>query len=177
MGNKFYFIVLCLLSCSMLLLGMSYSKDSLNDVEDSIIDSENNRFRVVYDRLGNLDTKDNNELEFNIINKRSIRVNYALYLKEVDNETYEDIYYSINDSEYQLLTDGVIDLGYLSKFGYDGDSKQYKITLKSDSEYSFYYSVGEYSCIDCEILDGTSNAVILNGDGSLSFLDEVSYGS
>ena len=69
MGNKFYFVVFCLLSCSMLLLGMSYSKDSLNDVEDSIIDSENNRFRVVYDRLGNLDTKDNNELEFNIINK------------------------------------------------------------------------------------------------------------
>ncbi len=148
MGKKFYAVIFCVLSCSVLLLGMSYSKNSNDSVGSDLIESSNDSFRVVYSMDKNLDTRDNNELRLSLINKKSTDTQYALYLKEIDNDIVENVYYSINDGEDYLLTDNVIYLGEFSKYGTLGDASTFKVTLKGLDNYSFYYSIGEYKVLD-----------------------------
>lgn len=148
MGKKFYIVMFCVLSCSVLLLGMSYSKNSNDNLSPDLIESSNNSFRVVYSTDKNLDTRNNNELNVNLINKKSTNTHYALYLKEVNNLEVEGVYYSIDDGEDYLLTDNVIYLGELSKYGTDGDLLSFKLALKGLDSYSFYYSIGEYNLLN-----------------------------
>ena len=148
MGKKFYIVIFSVLSCSVLLLGMSYSKNSNDNLSPDLIESSNKSFRVVYSNDKNLDTRNNNELNVNLINKKSKNTHYALYLKEVNNLEVEGVYYSIDDGEDYLLTDNVIYLGELSKYGTDGDLLSFKLTIKGLDNYSFYYSVGEYNLLN-----------------------------
>lgn len=145
MNNKFYLVVFCILSCSVLLLGMSYSKDSTDHVDTGLIEISNDSYRAVYSMDKNIDTKDNNKLRVSLINKKNTDTNYALYLREESNKELIDIYYSINGGEEYLLTDNVISLGNLSEYGTDGDTYIFDITLRSVEDYSFYYSIGEVS--------------------------------
>mgnify|MGYP003312626098 CR=1 FL=1 len=46
--SRFYIVIFCVLSCSVLLLGMSYSKNSNDSTDTDLIESSNNNFRVVY---------------------------------------------------------------------------------------------------------------------------------
>ena len=69
-------------------------------------------------------------------------------VKEVDNKAVQGVYYSINDGEDYLVTDNVIYLGELSKYGTNGDMLAFNLTLKGLDNYSFYYSVGEYNLLD-----------------------------
>lgn len=148
MGKRFYIVIFCVLSCSVLLLGMSYSKNSNDSTDTGLIESSNNNFRVVYSTDKNLDTRDNNKLRISLVNKKSTDTHYALYLKEVDNKAVQGVYYSINDGEDYLVTDNVIYLGELSKYGTNGDMLAFNLTLKGLDNYSFYYSVGEYNLLD-----------------------------
>lgn len=144
MKNKFYLVIFCILSCSVLLLGMSYSKNSNDSMDAGLIEYSNEYFRVVYSHDNNLDTKDNNSLRVSLINKKYDDTSYALYLKEVNNKDISGVYYTINGEEY-VLTDNVIYLGSLNSYGTDGDSYIFDISLRGPEEYSFYYSIGEVS--------------------------------
>ena len=148
MGKKFYIVIFCVLTCSVLLLGMSYSKNSNDSSDTGVIENNTDTFRVVYSTDSLLSTKSNNNLRISLTNKRSRDINYALYLKEIDNDIINDVYYSINDSEEYILTDNVIYLGKLSSYGTNGDMSSFNITLRSNNDYSFYYSVAEYDFVD-----------------------------
>lgn len=148
MGKKFYIVIFCVLTCSVLLLGMSYSKNSNDSSDTGVIENNTDTFRVVYSTDSLLSTKSNNNLIISLTNKRSRDINYALYLKEIDNDIINDVYYSINDSEEYILTDNVIYLGKLSSYGTNGDMSSFNITLRSNNDYSFYYSVAEYDFVD-----------------------------
>ena len=144
MKNKFYLVIFCILSCSVLLLGMSYSKNSNDSMDTGLIEYSNEFFRVVYSHDDNLDTRDNNSLRVSLINKKQNSTGYALYLQEKNNKEVSGVYYTINGEEY-VLTDNVIYLGSLSSYGTDGDTYMFDISLRSAEEYSFYYSIGEVS--------------------------------
>ena len=144
MKNRFYLVVFCLLSCSVLLLGMSYSKNSNDSMDTGLIEHSNEYFRVVYSHDKLLDTRDNNTLRVSLVNKKQIDTSYALYLKEVNNKDISGVYYTINGEEY-VLTDNVIYLGSLSSYGTDGDAYIFDVSLRGFEDYSFYYSIGEVS--------------------------------
>lgn len=144
MGKKFYIVIFCILSCSVLLLGMSYSKNSNDNMDTGLIEYSNDTFRVVYSHDKLLDTRDNNTLRVSLINKKYNDTSYALYLKEEDNKDINGVYYTINGEEY-ALTDNVIYLGTLSKYGTNGDTYMFDISLRGADSYNFYYSIGEVS--------------------------------
>lgn len=144
MKNRFYLVVFCILSCSVLLLGMSYSKNSNDSMDTGLIEHSNEYFRVVYSHDKLLDTRDNNTLRVSLVNKKQIDTSYALYLKEVNNKDISGVYYTINGEEY-VLTDNVIYLGSLSSYGTDGDAYIFDVSLRGFEDYSFYYSIGEVS--------------------------------
>lgn len=154
MGNRFYIILISLLTCSALLLGLSYSKQSANGVNANLHDSINDTYRVIYSTNDKLNTRDNNVVKVSLINMKNVSTSYALVLDEVINSDYENVFYTIDGDNYYALTDNIIDLGYLNAYGSNGDTKQYSISLKGTDSYEFDYSVIEYA-----------------------YLDEVSYGS
>lgn len=145
MNKRFYVVIFCILSCSVLLLGMSYSKDSNDLVDTESLKVSNESYKAVYSSNEYLDTKDNNKLRVSLVNKKGIDTKYALYLKEKDNKIVENVYYSIDGEEEYLLTDDVIYLGTLNKYGTEGDTYIFDITLRGLDTYSFYYSIGEVS--------------------------------
>ena len=144
MGKKFYFVIFCVLSCSVLLLGLSYSKKSDDSFSTDFIEYNYDDFRVIYSHDNLLNTNDNNKLRVTLINKKQVSTGYALYLREENNKDISGVYYTINGEEY-VLTDNVIYLGNLNGYGNDGDSYIFDISLSGIEDYSFYYSVGEVS--------------------------------
>lgn len=147
-NNKFYIVLICILTCSVLLLGLSYSKQSSDGVDNGLIESNNDTYRAIYSAEEELNTLKNNVVRINLINKKDNATNYALVLEEVDNDVYSDVFYSLDGENYYLLTDNMINLGTLNAYGNDGDTKQYDIALKSSENYTFKYSIKEYIFLD-----------------------------
>ena len=75
-----------MLTCSVLLLGLSYSKQSSNGVDMGIIENNMDTYRAIYSNQEELNTLKNNQVRINLINKKDNATNYALVLEEVDNE-------------------------------------------------------------------------------------------
>ena len=148
MNKKFYLVLICILSCSVILLGLSYSEKSSNNVETGIIEKNNSSYKAVFSTNDKLDTAKNNELKVTLINKKNEDTNYALYLKEIDDDMVVDVAYTIDGVNYHLLTDNVIDLGVLSSYGTLGDLSTYTIALSSNNDYVFDYYIDEYTFVD-----------------------------
>lgn len=148
MNKKFYLVLICILSCSVILLGLSYSEKSSNNVETGIIEKNNSSYKAVFSTNDKLDTARNNELKVTLINKKNEDTNYALYLKEIDDDMVVDVAYTIDGVNYHLLTDNVIDLGVLSSYGTLGDLSTYTIALSSNNDYVFDYYIDEYTFVD-----------------------------
>lgn len=144
MSNKFYVVLICMLTCSVLLLGLSYSKQSSDGVDIGLIENNMDTYRAIYSNQEELNTLKNNQVRINLINKKDNATNYALVLEEVDNDTFENIFYSLDGENYYLLTDNMINLGTLNAYGNDGDTKQYNVSLKASENYTFKYTIKEY---------------------------------
>ena len=144
MSNKFYVVLICMLTCSVLLLGLSYSKQSSDGVDIGLIENNMDTYRAIYSNQEELNTLKNNQVRINLINKKDNATNYALVLEEVDNDTFENIFYSLDGENYYLLTDNMINLGTLNACGNDGDTKQYDVSLKASENYTFKYTIKEY---------------------------------
>ena len=69
MGKKFYIVIFCILSCSVILLGMSYSKKSSDAIDTELQHVSNDSYKAVYSNNEYLDTKDNNSLRISLVNK------------------------------------------------------------------------------------------------------------
>ena len=145
MGRKFYVILVCLLSCSVILLGLSYSKQSSDNTDTGMIETNKDGFRVVYSTEDRLDTIKENKVNITVINKKNSNTSYGLYLNEIDEDMYENIQYTIDGINYYALTDNIIDLGTLSSYGTVGDIGMYTVILKSSNNYIFDYYVDEVS--------------------------------
>lgn len=148
MNKKFYVILICLLSCSVILLGLSYSEKSTDntDIDATLVDNSN--FKAVYSTDEKLDTAKNNEIKITLVNKKNEDTNYALYLSEIDNEVIQDVVYTIDGINYYLLSDNVIDLGILNSYGTEGDLGIYTISLSSSNNYVFNYYIDEYVMVN-----------------------------
>lgn len=144
MSNKFYVVLICMLTCSVLLLGLSYSKQSSDGVDIGLIENNMDTYRAIYSNQEELNTLKNNQVRINLINKKDNATNYALVLEEIDNDTFENIFYSLDGENYYLLTDNMINLGTLNAYGNDGDTKQYDVSLKASENYTFKYTIKEY---------------------------------
>ncbi len=144
MSNKFYVVLICMLTCSVLLLGLSYSKQSSDGVDIGLIENNMDTYRAIYSNREELNTLKNNQVRINLINKKDNATNYALVLEEIDNDTFENIFYSLDGENYYLLTDNMINLGTLNAYGNDGDTKQYDVSLKASENYTFKYTIKEY---------------------------------
>lgn len=144
MSNKFYVVLICMLTCSVLLLGLSYSKQSSDGVDIGLIENNMDTYRAIYSNQEELNTLKNNQVRINLINKKDNVTNYALVLEEVDNDIFENIFYSLDGENYYLLTDNMINLGTLNAYGNDGDTKQYDVSLKASENYTFKYTIKEY---------------------------------
>lgn len=144
MSNKFYVVLICMLTCSVLLLGLSYSKQSSDGVDIGLIENNMDTYRAIYSNQEELNTLKNNQVRINLINKKDNATNYALVLEEVDNDTFENIFYSLDGENYYLLTDNMINLGTINAYGNDGDTKQYDVSLKASENYTFKYTIKEY---------------------------------
>lgn len=147
-NNKFYVVLICMLTCSVLLLGLSYSKQSSDGVDNGLIENNTDTYRVIYSNMEDLNTLENNTVRINLINKKNNVTNYALVLEEVDDDNFSDVFYSIDGENYYLLTDNMINLGTLNAYGNDGDAKQYNVSLKGSDNYTFKYTVKEYIFLD-----------------------------
>ena len=144
MSNKFYVVLICMLTCSVLLLGLSYKKQSSDGVDIGLIENNMDTYRAIYSNQEELNTLKNNQVRINLINKKDNATNYALVLEEIDNDTFENIFYSLDGENYYLLTDNMINLGTLNAYGNDGDTKQYDVSLKASENYTFKYTIKEY---------------------------------
>ena len=144
MSNKFYVVLICMLTCSVLLLGLSYSKQSSDGVDIGLIENNMDTYRAIYSNQEELNTLKNNQVRINLINKKDNATNYALVLEEIDNDTFENIFYSLDGENYYLLTDNMINLGTLNAYSNDGDTKQYDVSLKASENYTFKYTIKEY---------------------------------
>ena len=110
MGKRFYIVIFCVLSCSVLLLGMSYSKNSNDSLNPNLIESSNDSFRVVYSADKNLDTRNNNELRVlsrnnlvfsdYVVNKILIPKNQPIWLKCEINHLSLDFLYSLDGKNF-----------------------------------------------------------------------------
>ena len=144
MGKKFYFVIFCILSCSVLLLGLSYSKKSDDSFSTDFIEYNYDDFRVIYSHDNLLNTNDNNKLRVTLINKKQVSTGYALYLREENNKDISGVYYTINGEDY-VINVFVFFLGNFHGCGYYGVSYIFDISVSGIEDYSFYYSVGEVS--------------------------------
>lgn len=142
-GKRFYVVLFSALCISLLLLGFSFSKESgSNDIAD-MVEIKNNDYRIVYSNNHRLDTSSNNKVDISVINKSDKKLTFYLYLSEVNEKKYTDVYYSLNENDEVLLSDGVINLGELNSFGENGDYSNYSIEIysKSDNNLEFHLEV------------------------------------
>ena len=131
--------------CSVLLLGLSYSKQSSDEGNTGLIETNTDSFRVVYSSEDTLDTIKSNKVRFSLVNKKDNDTSYVLVLSEVDEDSFENVSYTIDGVNYYALTENTINLGTLSAYGSDGDTGLYNVSLKSNNKYIFDYYVEEVS--------------------------------
>lgn len=143
--KRYYFVLILILSVSVLLLGMSYSSYSGNDNYE--IDKETIEELTVLYSNGKV-LKSGETTDIGITNLSDNNKAYKIFVKEV-NVFDEDIYYEINGSEKKLLTDNTIIIDEISKYGTKGDYKLNTVTLYgTNSSVKFTIDVIEADTID-----------------------------
>jgi hypothetical protein len=130
MNKKYYFVLVLVLCASILLLGLSYSKESGISTYESIKVEEKD-YKVIYSKKQVL-TNDDNKIDINIINMKD-ESDYQVNLKLLRGNM-EDISVIVDDEDEVPFTE-VIKTGRLSKYGTDGDNKIYHIEIKSKKEF------------------------------------------
>ncbi len=134
MSKRFYIILFCVLSVSVVLLGFSFSKESGTNDLVALTETIDKEFRVIYSNNKRIDTKENSIVNISLINKNEEISKFYLVLEEVNNNTYDSVYYSIDGAEKKELINNIIYLGELNSYGKDGDQKFYSIELISHKD-------------------------------------------
>lgn len=167
MSKKIYVVLFSVFSLSVLLLGLSYSKESGVNNEVFLADSTNDNYRIIFDEDNFIDTGSNNKVTLSIINIRDEEVNYSIKLDELDGLKYKDVYYTINNGEETKLKDGIIELGSLNSYGTRGDQGTYEILIysKCNALYNFEISINNKNINTLKYVIALSEQVYLDSDG------------
>ena len=137
---------------SILLLGLSYSKDSGNDMELKINEMHDNYFRIVYS-TGDVLTKESNKVDFGITNITNKNQDYVIKLV---NSGDKKVYYSLDGETEKTLDKEVIFTSSLSKYGTDGDYAMHRLSVNGEGNFNVRLSVSR--------LDRTLNTYIKDAD-------------
>ncbi len=137
---------------SILLLGLSYSKDSGNDMELKINEMHDNYFRIVYS-TGDVLTKESNKVDFGITNITNKNQDYVIKLV---NSGDKKVYYSLDGETEKALDKEVIFTSSLSKYGTDGDYAMHRLSVNGEGSFNVRLSVSR--------LDRTLNTYIKDAD-------------
>lgn len=141
MRKRFYIFTFILLSLTIVLFSVSYSKDS-GEVQYTTFNTKKNNLKVIYENnnifkvetVSKIDDFENLEANLvNVINLGKKKVSYALYI--MDDKAINKVYYSIKDGEKALIDDKIIYLGDLNKFGKSEDTANLKLRFFSLEEY------------------------------------------
>ncbi len=140
--KRYYFVTIIVLSLSVLLLGLSYSKEAGTNDNSLLIQQVNDNYRIVYSK-DIVNTLDDNSVDISLVNKKNSNVSYALLLTEIDNKIVKDVTYSFNNGEEKEVKTNFIKIGNLKKFGTNGDYFGGTLTLKANNDYSFKLKIVE----------------------------------
>ena len=127
MNKRIAFVLVCVMGASVLLLGLSYSKDSSDGSEVSLIESTNNNLKVVYsDSYSDIVVNDEIERDLSIVNLSDIDSNYFIY---VESTNYDDLYYVLDNGVETKLNKRLIYNGEIKKLGILNDQVSHKIKI------------------------------------------------
>ena len=127
MNKRIAFVLVCVMGASVLLLGLSYSKDSSDGGEVSLIESTNNNLKVVYsDNYSDIVVNDEVERDLSIVNLSDIDSNYFIY---VESTNYDDLYYVLDNGVETKLNKRLIYNGEIKKLGILNDQVSHKIKI------------------------------------------------
>lgn len=127
MNKRIAFVLVCVMGASVLLLGLSYSKDSSDGSEVSLIESTNNNLKVVYsDSYSDIVVNDEIERDLSIVNLSDIDSNYFIY---VESTNYDDLYYVLDNGVETKLNKRLIYNGEIKKLGTLNDQVSHKIKI------------------------------------------------
>lgn len=171
MGKRFYILLFVIMSASGLLLSLSYASESGRNDEVALAEINKDEYRVIFSNSKKVDTKDNNKIEFGIINKSDEINNFALVLNS-DDKVLDDLYYSINNGSKEPVTNGMINLGEVQAFGTEGDFNFYSIEISSNNDYEFNLDVLP---VDVNLLSSyikRSKQVYLDSVGNIRYYGE-----
>lgn len=127
MNKRIAFVLVCVMGASVLLLGLSYSKDSSDGSEVSLIESTNNNLKVVYsDNYSDIVVNDEVERDLSIVNLSDIDSNYFIY---VESTNYDDLYYVLDNGVETKLNKRLIYNGEIKKLGILNDQVSHKIKI------------------------------------------------
>lgn len=171
MEKKFYVVLFSALCISLLLLGFSFSKESGSNDIANMAEINKNDFRVVYSNNQRLDTKDNNQVDISIINKSNDKMSFSLYLNEVNEKKYTDVYYVLNDGEEQQLNNNIINLGEVNAYGEEEDHVSFNVKIYSKSEANLNFKL-EVKSVDSRLL---TNKIIASHEVYQDISENIRY--
>ena len=167
-AKRFYIPLVIVLTLSVVLLGMSYSKESGVSDYDAIV-SKSDGIKVIYESKNVFSSEVLNDLtkylevkeyKFNIINLNKTKENY--YIKVDLGEADKDIkfYYSLDGKEPVLLSKDIILESTLEEYGSNGDYVTHSLRLFSDKAYdksvSFSVKRSNINNLEYRILSGVN---------------------
>ncbi len=131
MNRKYYLILILVLSVSVLLLGLSYSKDSsINKYTDEFTTYDHNLKIVTSDKIKETTLTDSLIRDISVINKGPYKTNFAI---EVITDSLEDLSYTINDGQKNELNDKIIYTQELDTLGSNNDLATLRVTIYNEN--------------------------------------------
>ncbi len=172
--KRVYIIVFSVLCVSIMLLSLSFAKESGPNNVNTLFQHSTDNYRVIYGDGDLINTYDSKVSDISLINKSNAKKVYALNIVSKDNKEYPNILYSLNGSKDSKLGDGVILLGSLEAFGTDGDHATYSLELKSQNkeDANFNISIKEISTKSLYYLVKYNKQVYLDNYGDYRFYGE-----
>lgn len=139
MNKRLMVILSCFFVLSIILLGVSNSLESSQDIELDVALEVTDNLKVVYS--DNLINSSNKVINFGVTNKGDFVRDYIVSVDwPLD---YEGIRYKIDNGEEMPLSQYIY-VGTLSSFGNEGDHDNHIIEFIFDEDISFNVFVKEY---------------------------------
>lgn len=128
MNRKYYLVLILVLSVSVLLLGLSYSKDSSNNKYTSEFESYDHSLKIsTSDNIKEVKVEDFISRDIGVINNGVVK---ATFVVEVLTNSLDGLTYSINNGEVQKLDDNIIYTQELDALGADNDNDFTSFNIK-----------------------------------------------
>ncbi len=134
MNRKHYSVLLLVLSVSVLLLGLSYSKDSSTDKYNNEFESYDGNLMIsTSDNIKEVMVSDAINRDISVLNKGSVKKTFVI---EVLTSSLDGLSYAINDGDKLKLEDPVIYTQEIDALGSSNDNDFVSVNVKLFNENS-----------------------------------------